>query len=59
MTVMALPAGDMRRCTRTLNYLERFNCEIKRRSWAVGVFPSPESALRLATALLMREAREL
>jgi transposase-like protein len=56
---MALPAGDMRRCTRTLNYLERLNREIKRRSWAVGVFPSPESALRLATAPLMREAREL
>ncbi|WP_256436887.1 transposase [Atopobium sp. oral taxon 416] len=55
MTVMALPAGDMRRCTRTSNYLECLNREIKRRSRAVGVFPSPESALRLATAVLMRE----
>lgn len=59
MTVMALPTGDMRRCTRTSNYLERLNREIKCRSWAVGVFPSSESALRLATAVLMREAREL
>lgn len=55
MTVMALPAGDMRRCVRTSNYLERLNREIKRRSRAVGVFPSPESALRLAAAVLMRE----
>lgn len=54
MTVMALPRG-MRRCTRTSNYLERLNREVKRRSRVVGVFPSPASAVRLMGAFLMEE----
>lgn len=54
MTVMELPS-DMRRCTRTSNYLERLNREIKRRTKVVGVFPNASSALRLAGALLMEE----
>lgn len=52
MTVMALPVG-MRRPTRTSNYIERLNREVKRRARVVGVFPNPASALRLAGALLM------
>lgn len=52
MTVMALPAG-MRRPTRTSNYIERLNKEVKRRARVVGVFPNAASALRLAGALLM------
>lgn len=54
MTVMRLP-GQMRRCTRTSNYLERLNKEIKRRSNVVGVFPNDGSVIRLVGALLMEE----
>lgn len=54
MTVMRLP-GQMRRRTRTSNYLERLNKEIKRRSNVVGVFPNDGSAIRLVGALLMEE----
>ena len=54
MTVMRLPE-QMRRCTRTSNYLERLNKEIKRRSNVVGVFPNGGSVIRLVGALLMEE----
>ncbi|MGN1361811.1 MAG: IS256 family transposase [Eggerthellaceae bacterium] len=54
MTAMELPP-DMRRPTRTSNYLERLNREIKRRSKVVGVFPSAASAMRLMGAVLMEE----
>ena len=54
MTVMRLPE-QMRRCTRTSNYLERLNKEIKRRSNVVGVFPNDGSVVRLVGALLMEE----
>lgn len=54
MTVMALPKG-MRRCTRTSNYLERLNREVKRRSKVIGIFPNAASATRLLGALLMEE----
>ena len=54
MTVMALPEG-MRRCTRTSNYLERLNREVKRRSKVIGIFPNAGSAVRLMGALLMEE----
>lgn len=54
MTVMRLPE-QTRRCTRTSNYLERLNKEIKRRSNVVGVFPNDGSVIRLVGALLMEE----
>ena len=54
MTVMLLPK-DMRKCTRTSNYLERLNKEIKRRSNVIGIFPNAGSAVRLLGALLMEE----
>jgi len=54
MTVMALPEG-MRRCTRTSNYLERLNKEVKRRSRVIGIFPNSASAIRLMGAFLMEE----
>lgn len=54
MTVMRLP-GQMRRCTRTSNCLERLNKEIKRRSNVVGVFPNDGSVVKLVGALLMEE----
>lgn len=54
MTAMRLPE-QMRRRTRTSNYLERLNKEIKRRSNVVGVFPNDSSVIRLVGALLMEE----
>lgn len=54
MTAMRLPE-QMRGCTRTSNYLERLNKEIKRRSNVVGVFPNAGSVVRLVGALLMEE----
>ena len=54
MTVMALPE-EMRRCTRTSNYLERLNKEVKRRSKVIGVFPNPASVVRLMGSFLMEE----
>jgi len=54
MTVMILPK-DMRKCTRTSNYLERLNKEIKRRSNVIGIFPNAGPAVRLLGAFLMEE----
>lgn len=54
MTVILLPK-DMRRCTRTSNYLERLNKEVKRRSRVIGIFPNTSSAMRLLGAHLMEE----
>lgn len=52
MTVMALPE-NIRRFHRTSNHLERLNREIKRRSNVIGVFPNPESIIRLMGSVLM------
>lgn len=54
MTVMELPA-PMRRCTRTSNYLERLNREIKRRANVIGIFPNTQSAMRLVGSHLIHE----
>lgn len=54
MTVMALPE-EMRRCTRTSNYLERLNKEVKRRSKVIGVFPNAASVIRLMGSFLIEE----
>lgn len=54
MTIMLLPK-DMRRCTRTSNYLERLNKEVKRRSRVIGIFPNTSSAIRLLGAHRMEE----
>lgn len=54
MTVMELPEG-MRRPTRTSNYIERLNEEVKRRSKVIGIFPNTDSVMRLAGSLLIRE----
>ena len=51
---MTLPVV-MRRCTRTSNYLERLNKEVKRRAKVIGIFPNAASAIRLVEALLMEE----
>lgn len=54
MTVMELPQ-QMRRCTRTSNYIERLNREIKRRAKVIGIFPNASSAERLIGTLLIEE----
>lgn len=54
MTVMELPY-DMQRPTRTSNYLERLNKEVKRRSNVIGIFPNADSIKRLIGSVLMEE----
>lgn len=54
MTVMQLPK-EMRRCTRTSNYLERLNREIKRRTKVISIFPNASSVNRLVGSFLIEE----
>jgi len=51
-TVFDFPE-NIRKKLRTSNLLERVNQELKRRSKVVGIFPNPESCLRLMSALLI------
>lgn len=48
----------LRRRLRTTNALERLNGEIRRRIKTVGMFPNPESCLRLCTAVTMETSEE-
>ena len=50
LTVFDFPEGH-RRLIRTTNGLERLNREIRRRTRVVGIFPNPNSCLRLVTAV--------
>ncbi|NDC83542.1 hypothetical protein EB093_07790 [bacterium] len=43
----------LRRTLRISNLIERFNCEIKRRSRVVRIFPNFDSCLRLVSAILI------
>ena len=52
MTVMALPK-TLRLYFRTSNPIERINCELKRRSRVIGIFPNAESLLRLMGSVLI------
>lgn len=52
LTALCLPAEHRRRM-RTSNMLERLNREVKRRTRVVGIFPSDDALLRLASAVLM------
>jgi len=52
LTVMKFPEQHRRRI-RTSNVAERVNKEIRRRTKVVGIFPNPESCLRLVTAMTM------
>jgi transposase-like protein len=52
LNVFKLPKAHRKRL-RTTNWLENLNGKIKKRTSVVGLFPSVESVLRLASAVLM------
>ena len=51
------PKPDARKVSSN-NMLERLNKEILRRTSVVGIFPSPESYLRLVTVYLMEYSED-
>jgi putative transposase len=53
----AFPELDARKISST-NMLERLNKEIRRRTSVVGIFPNPDSYLRLVTTCLMEYAED-
>ncbi|HCE17304.1 MAG TPA: hypothetical protein DEQ80_05545 [Anaerolinea thermolimosa] len=53
----AFPDLDARKISST-NMLERLNKEIRRRTSVVGIFPNPDSYLRLVTTYLMEYAED-
>lgn len=53
----AFPELDARKISST-NMLERLNKEIRRRTNVVGIFPNPDSYLRLVTSYLMEYAED-
>jgi putative transposase len=57
LQVFTLP-GEHQRRLRTTNSLERLHRESARRSRVVGIFPNPNSCLRLESALMMEQSEE-
>jgi len=57
LTYLHFP-GPHHRLIRTTNLLERLFRELKRRTQVVGVFPNQESALDLATAVILRASED-
>jgi transposase-like protein len=55
LSFYAFPKLDARKIAST-NMLERLNEEIRRRTRVVGIFPNPDSYLRLVTTFLMEFA---
>ena len=53
----AFPKLDARKVSSN-NMLERLNKEIRRKTRVVGVFPNPESYLRLVTVYLMEYSED-
>ena len=53
----AFPELDARK-TASTNMLERLNKEIRRRTNVVGIFPNPDSYLKLVTTYLMEYAED-
>ena len=52
LSFYAYPELDQRKIS-TTNMLERLNKEIRRRSRVVGIFPNPESYIRLITMYMI------
>lgn len=57
LSFYSLPELDARKIAST-NMLERLNEEIRRRTRVVGIFPNPESYLRLVTTFLMEYSED-
>ena len=57
LTFLAFPKLDARKVSSD-NMLERLNKEIRRRTRVVGIFPNPESYLRLVTVYLMEYSED-
>lgn len=57
LSFYAFPQLDPRKIS-TTNMLERLNKEIRRRTRVVGIFPNPESYIRLVTAHLIEYAED-
>ena len=57
LTFLAFPKLDARKVSSN-NMLERLNKEIRRRTRVVGIFPNPESYLRLVTMYLMEYSED-
>ena len=57
LTFLGFPKLDARKVSSN-NMLERLNKEIRRRTRVVGIFPNPESYLRLVTVYLMEYSED-
>ncbi|MPM66397.1 IS256 family transposase ISDha1 [bioreactor metagenome] len=57
LTYLSFPSLDARKVSGG-NMLERLNKEIRRRTRVAGIFPNPESYLRLVTAYLMEYSED-
>ncbi len=57
LSFYSIPALDSRKIAST-NMLERLNKEIRRRTRVVGIFPNPESYVRLVTTYLIEYAED-
>ena len=57
LTFLSFPSLDARKVSSN-NMLERLNKEIRRRTRVVGIFPNPESYLRLVTVYLMEYSED-
>ena len=57
LTFLAFPLEHHRKIS-TTNPIEHLNREIRRRTRSIGIFPSPESALRIITMILIEQSEE-
>ncbi|NJP41717.1 hypothetical protein HCH52_11790 [Oscillospiraceae bacterium HV4-5-C5C] len=57
LSYLAFPSLDARKISSN-NLIERLNKEIRRRTNVIGIFPNPESYVRLITVSLMEYAED-